>query len=158
MTLHHAVCVVGYAANIADGVSADLTLGAIFLAEVSNAPMHFSVILRQLGLRYTKLYEAVEIVFMMVYSIGRIGIGSSRIWNMVTCDKYNIIMKACALVLLGQSFMFSTKMIQILKKRYQAIMDRRQKNVTMDWLIPLNKAQLEKLGINSITKDDQSGL
>ena len=158
MTLHHAVCIVGYAANIADGVSADLTLGAIFLAEVSNAPMHFSVILRQLGLRYTKLYEVVEIAFMIVYSVGRIGIGSVRIWNMVTCDKYNLILKICGLLLLGQSFMFSTKMIQILKKRYQAIMERRKKNVKMHWLVPLSKAELEKLGITSTTKDDKSGL
>lgn len=35
-------------------------LGGLMSAEVSNFPMHMRVILRQIGLRHTRLYEACE--------------------------------------------------------------------------------------------------
>ena len=46
----------------------------LFYAEVSNGTMHSRVILKNIGLRYTKLYEVLEILYMSTYVIAR-GVG-----------------------------------------------------------------------------------
>ena len=43
----------------------------LFFAEVSNFPMHARVILRNFNLRYTKVYEVFEIIYMISYTIAR---------------------------------------------------------------------------------------
>ena len=149
MTLHHAICVIGYAVNISQGLSANLTLGTVFFGEVSNAPMHVSVILKQLGLRHTKMYEFTEILFMLLYVVCRVIGGAFRIRMLLSCPSYHFIMKFGAVGLLVQTLHFSTKMVQILRKRYADIMNRYDNKVSMAWWTPLTAAQLEKLCISS---------
>ena len=64
MTIHHLICMGGLSGGLITGYSADILIGAIFLTEISNPAMHIRVILRLLGLRYTKAYETSEITYM----------------------------------------------------------------------------------------------
>ena len=43
----------------------------LFLAEVSNFPMHSRIILRELGLRYTLIYELTESIYLIMYLLAR---------------------------------------------------------------------------------------
>jgi TLC domain len=69
MLIHHNICISGLTAGLITGYSADNLISALFLAEISNPAMHIRVILRLLGLRYTKAYETSEVTYMSKYSI-----------------------------------------------------------------------------------------
>ena len=48
-----------------------IIIGGLFLSEVSNFPMHFRIILRSFGLRYTLIYELIEIIYLFLYLVAR---------------------------------------------------------------------------------------
>ena len=68
LVYHHSLAICGHAVATFAKLGAPSSIcmpyinnkGGLMCAEVSNFPMHMRVILRQLGLRYTKLYEACE--------------------------------------------------------------------------------------------------
>jgi hypothetical protein len=64
MTIHHLICIGGLSGGLFTGYSADILIGTLFLTEISNPAMHVRVILRLIGLRYTKAYETAEITYM----------------------------------------------------------------------------------------------
>ena len=43
----------------------------LFFAEISNFPMHFRIILRTYNLKYTRLYETLEIAYLILYIVAR---------------------------------------------------------------------------------------
>ena len=57
LVLHHSLCVLGYSSALIQGYGAIDSIGGLFVAEVSNFPMHLRVIFRNFGLRYTRVYE-----------------------------------------------------------------------------------------------------
>lgn len=75
MIMHHGITIIGMSIALAQGVSANLVVGGMFIAEASNPPMHLRVILKHLGLRYSKAYEFFEISFILLYTFGRIFMG-----------------------------------------------------------------------------------
>lgn len=76
MIIHHTVTATGMSSALVQGVSANLVVGGMFIAEVSNPAMHARVMLRHLGMRYTRAYEFMEISFILLYTFGRILMGS----------------------------------------------------------------------------------
>lgn len=64
MLLHHFICVSAFSTCIFTGLSANDVVGTLFVTEVSNPAMHLRTILRHMGMRYTKLYEASEFTYM----------------------------------------------------------------------------------------------
>jgi hypothetical protein len=51
-----------------EGYGAIDSLGGLFVAEVSNFPMHLRVILRNFGRRYTKSYEYSENAYLSIFA------------------------------------------------------------------------------------------
>lgn len=68
---HHAFAISGYLSGIIGTYGAADGIYGIYYAEVSNLPMHLRVILKNFGLRYTKMYELMEVIYMVTYSISR---------------------------------------------------------------------------------------
>ena len=77
LILHHTLCLLGIVAcEVTNNATTALSkfnhpdiililpLVGLFLAEVSNFPMHFRVVLRTLKMRYTKLYELAECAYI----------------------------------------------------------------------------------------------
>jgi hypothetical protein len=64
MTIHHSICISGFSTGLYSGKSADILVGALFLTEISNPPMHVRVVLKHMGLRYSKAYETAELVYI----------------------------------------------------------------------------------------------
>jgi len=83
-----------------------MVVGGMFIAEVSNPPMHVRIMLKHLGLRYSKAYESMEITFILLYSFGRIFLGSYQVWSVQQCEAMGIIPKFASLALMAQSVFF----------------------------------------------------
>ncbi|TNV77300.1 hypothetical protein FGO68_gene3054 [Halteria grandinella] len=58
MFIHHFICLSGVNFGLFTRYAGNVLLSSTFVAEVSNPPMHFRVILKHLGLRYTLAYSA----------------------------------------------------------------------------------------------------
>lgn len=159
MTIHHFACVLGMGMCIAENQSAYLFVCALFIGEVSNPPMHITKILRRLGLRYTKLYELNEIIFMMLYCTFRIILGTKKVYDILICHDVNLVLKMCGVVLMVQSYHFTIQMISILKNRFKEISKRYQHKITMNWVYPpLSTKDLNILGIDLKSKSEKLSL
>jgi hypothetical protein len=64
MFIHHTICITGMSFGLFTGHSADILVSATFVSEISNPAMHVRVVLKILGLRYTKAYETSELTYM----------------------------------------------------------------------------------------------
>jgi hypothetical protein len=69
MLIHHNVVSIGMAMGLVTGYSADILVGALFLTEISNPAMHVRMVLKHLGLRYSKSYELAELTYICKYFI-----------------------------------------------------------------------------------------
>ena len=96
MFLHHLLCIVGMAAVLITDVGAGFAGIALFVTEVSNPPMHFRVILRMSGLRYSKAYEAAEYTYFVLFFVGRMLIGHPIVFRILSCGPMNILAKIFA--------------------------------------------------------------
>lgn len=106
MTFHHWLCIIGMSLPLTYGVSANYIVQGMYIAEVSNPYMHSRLILKQYGLRYTKAYEALEISFMLLYIWGRFIMGSSVVWNTVSCSQNHVVVRLASACLMVQSLIF----------------------------------------------------
>ena len=154
MTIHHLICMGGLSGGLVTGYSADILIGAIFLTEISNPAMHIRVILRLLGLRYTKAYETSEITYMgkyllgnslVLYMFGRVFLGLPVLYRTWMCPSNHIIVKLMGTGLIAQSLKFIYQMVFILKARANEYAERKAKNIRMRWLDPLTKEELAKI-------------
>ena len=82
LLLHHSTAILGYANVLVLKLGATLSLcnyyiyiynikDGLLCAEISNLPMHLRVILRNLNLRYTLLYETCEYMYFGSYLVFR---------------------------------------------------------------------------------------
>lgn len=156
MSFHHWACVIGMSLPLTYGMSGNYVVQGMFVGEGSNTFMHARIILRHYGLRYTRAYETMEILFMLIYIFGRIIMGTYTTWSTACCQHNLTIVKMMALGLLVQSAIFIQQMIGILKKRFKEISDRKKLHIRNKWFEPLCPEELKKLGINE--KSDKQKL
>ena len=64
MLIHHCICITGLGFGLFTGNAADILVGCTFITEISNPAMHIRVVLKHMGLRYTKAYETSELTYM----------------------------------------------------------------------------------------------
>lgn len=57
MLLHHIVCITALALCLMGFKGSFYLIVGLSVAEISNFPMHLRTILRNIGLKYTKLYQ-----------------------------------------------------------------------------------------------------
>ena len=100
MTMHHWACIIGMSLPLTYGMSANYIVMGMFVAEGSNAFMHIRAILRHFGLRFTKLYEFIEISFMTIYIFCRIFLGARLVWRTCLCEHNHIVSKIAAVGLI----------------------------------------------------------
>ena len=100
MTVHHLICVAGMTFVLMCQYTANYVVIATFVAEISNPPMHLCKILRNYGLRYSKMYELMEISFLLLYVFVRTFSGIWVCWLVCSCEANHVFLKICALVLM----------------------------------------------------------
>lgn len=64
MFIHHFICMFGMAYCVLTDISANSLIAALFVSEISNPAMHIRVVLKHLNKRYTKAYEAAELMYI----------------------------------------------------------------------------------------------
>ena len=64
MAIHHWICILGMGGVVVTNIDSYYLVAAMFLSEVSNPPMHFRMILKHLGLRYSLAYEVSELSYI----------------------------------------------------------------------------------------------
>ena len=148
MSFHHWTCIIGMSLPLTSGMGANYIVQGMFVAEASNPFMHIRIILRHYGLRYTRAYETMEILFMIIYIFGRVIMGTYTAWSTANCHHNFMLCKIAAFGLLLQTVHFSQQMLGILRKRFKEISDRKRYHIKIRWLEPLNSVELEKLGIS----------
>lgn len=85
MFVHHFMCILGMLICLYENISANYLVAGLFISEISNPIMHARMVLKHLGLRYTKAYEVSEFSYIMLYTFGRIFIGTSVMIKTLTC-------------------------------------------------------------------------
>lgn len=106
MSFHHWSCIIGMTLPLTAGVSANYVVHGMFVAEASNPFMHVRIILRHYGLRYTRAYETMEILFMIIYIFGRVVMGTYTAWSTACCQHNFLVVKLAAIGLLVQTVHF----------------------------------------------------
>ena len=69
MFIHHNMCVMGMSIALAQGISTNYIVLGLFVAEISNPAMHVRMVVKHLGMRYTKLYEVSELTYICKFNI-----------------------------------------------------------------------------------------
>ena len=97
MTIHHMFCVVGIIVTlILDSGASNIIMGLV-VAEISNPAMHSRIMLKFLGLRYTRAYEVAEFTYFITFFIGRFPLGIPIVYKSVTCNKLNYLARFISL-------------------------------------------------------------
>jgi hypothetical protein len=132
LLIHHALAVFGYLAAIHYDNSTIVMCG-MFYGETSNAFMHFRVILREFGKRYTKLHEILDVLYMVTYLIARGYFMTKVNYDTILLSGVPILLKIACVGLWFQSVLFAKEMIFILQKKYKQSQERKKKSVHYFW-------------------------
>jgi len=133
LVLHHSLCVFGVIVCEYMNNSTTALIG-LALAEMSNFPMHFRSILRTLKMRYTKIYELSETLYMVTYILAR-GIAMTYVVaTSITMSEINIVIRLTCLGLWGQSLYFIYEMQSILGRKVKQYKERCKKGISYNWL------------------------
>lgn len=132
LVLHHTLCLLGIGACELSNNATTALLG-LFLAEVSNFPMHFRVVLRTLKMRYTKLYELAECAYIVLYIIARGIFITLLVLTATPVSSTPILIRFTCVGLWVQSLYFIYEMSGILKRKVKHYKERCQKGISLNW-------------------------
>jgi len=133
MVLHHVSVMLGYYSGISFNHSASEMLRGLLVADVSNPIMHTRLIVRNFGLKHTKLYLYMDVVYMIIYVVARSAFGAMATYWTVFCKGNLFIVKISAFIVWGQSVLFMKRMLQNLFHRYLDYCERKAKGVDYFW-------------------------
>jgi hypothetical protein len=116
--VHHLAGIMCYFPILYTGYGGCITLCSFLWTEIGNPSMHARIILKQWGLRHTKLYEVLEVFYITTYMFCRGIMWSPIVWASVFSTNIPKITAYAGVFLLFQSYHFMTKMVKILTVRY----------------------------------------
>ena len=99
--------------------------------------MHGRILLRALGLRYTRAYECAEYTYFMLYFYGRVIIGHPCVYSTVTCEMVPFFAKLVSVGILLQSYKFLYNMYFIFNSRIKETAERKRKGIKIRWFEPI---------------------
>lgn len=132
LVIHHATTLLGMiCCEVANNATTGL-LG-LFMAEVSNFPMHFRAIIRTLKMRYTMLYEVAEGAYIFLYLIAR-GIGCTYlVITAIPVSETPLLIRITCTGLWLQSVYFIYEMAGIIRRKFKQYKERCQKDISYNW-------------------------
>ena len=104
MTIHHLLCISGMVVTLYLGKGANFIVYGLFVAEVSNPSMHMRIMLKHIGLRYSRSYEVAEFIYFIMFFFGRMVVGQPTVYLTVTCSEMNWLGRLVCLGVLAQSY------------------------------------------------------
>ena len=115
----------------------------LFVAEVSNPPMHMRIMLKHIGLRYSRSYEVAELCYFTFFFIGRMVIGQPAVYVTMVCEHLNLLAKIVCLGVLAQSFQFLYRIYFIVVRRFAEIKERNEKKLKFYWFTAIPQKDLD---------------
>lgn len=97
MFIHHSFCINGMYITLVGGISASYPIHGLFVTEISNPIMHVRMVIKHLGMRYTKAYEFAEISYILLFIYGRIILGTSVVIKTTLCSENNYLVRLSAI-------------------------------------------------------------
>ena len=133
LVIHHILAISGFFFPFVAGRGVFAGIVGLFVAEASNFPMHFRVILKHLGLKHTKAYEFFDNLYLSIYIFAR-GLCSPIFCFMSFFSKDTpIFIKFVFVAMTLQSLHFIRIMISIIKKKTREKKERESKGVEFFW-------------------------
>lgn len=152
MVVHHLFCMLGYTASVGYNNSANEILRALVITEVTCPIMHIRMILKNYKLKHTKLHKLLDYIYMVMYLIARMGIGSHNIIFTVFCRNNLLLVKIAGGFIFLQSLLFSKRMVKILKHKKAESKERKQKGIELFWFSHNKKVEECEYYKNSLKK------
>ena len=132
LVIHHSLAIFGYLVSEYYNTST-LSMYGIFYGEISNSFMHGRAMLRLAGKRYTRLYELMEITYMMTYIFAR-GICITKAnYDTLLVSAIPFFLRFACFSMWAQSLYFIKEMVLILRKKFLHFNERRRKSVKYYW-------------------------
>ena len=145
MNLHHLVCIFGFYGAILYNNSATEIMGALLLTEITNPSMHLREILKNYGLKKTKIYLVFDLIYMTKYILARLVFSIPQIIYALKCKEILLVVKLAAIFLWAQSLVFGYRMLGIFKYRYKEYLERKEKKIAIWWFE--NNKKLDEMEI-----------
>lgn len=133
MVLHHIAVSSGLYFGALFQNSATEMMRAMIAAECSNPAMHIRLILKNHKMKYTKAYLALELYYILSYTLARLIFGFKIVVFTVFCMDNLLLVKIAGTVVWLQSFVFMFRMAGILKTRYEERKARKGSGIQMFW-------------------------
>lgn len=133
MIYHHVSVMLAYYCSLAFNNSASEMMRALIVAEVTNPIMHLRVIIKNVGLKDTKIYIILDYVYMVMYVIARMIYGTQVIIFTVFCRNNVFFVKLGGAFVYLQSIIFSRRMFRIAMQRFREKLERKSKGVSLHW-------------------------
>ena len=158
MTVHHMMCIAGMLVTIYFGVGCNFVVAGLFIAEVSNPPMHMRIMLKHIGLRYSRAYEIAEFCYFGTFFLGRMVVGHPIVYSTISCDKMNLLGKIVCAGVMAQSYQFLYRMYFIVVRRIEEIDERNKKGIKIGFFTPIPQKELDNCQFYLNTKKHQEKL
>ena len=157
MTIHHLLCISGMVYTLLLETGANYIVTGLFMAEVSNPAMHMRIMLKHVGLRYTRAYEVAEFIYFGAFFAGRMIIGHPCVYKTMICSELNYFAKIVCLGVMAQSYQFLYRMYFIVVRRFAEIKERNNKKIAFHWFeaIPLKELDSCKFYLDSKTHSEK---
>lgn len=133
LMIHHGFVTFGLGTVALHGYGGHLYAVAIFVSEMSNVPMNIRIVLKTFKRRNTKLYEISEILYFLIYILGRTATSPWVIYQAIRKPNIHIITIMCSFVVGFQNFHVSGRMIKMLKEKVGQYNERKEKGVKLWW-------------------------
>ncbi|XP_062261951.1 TLC domain-containing protein 5 [Platichthys flesus] len=106
MLAHHAASILGILLALLLGVSACETCAVVLGSEVTNPLLQSRWFLRRLGLYDSLLGDAVDLLFILLFSTVRVGVGTWMFYCEFTSPRTLLVMKLGGVVMYGLAWVF----------------------------------------------------
>lgn len=134
LTIHH---ITGFAGLFLSGMMANgefYTMLGLFIAEITNPFMNIKYFLKFYNLRHTKLYELIDISYLISYIFFRGIIGTIGFTSMLFDKKSSLFIACLYGAIWLQSAGFILKMKNMLKYKQKQLTIRKKEKIEYFWL------------------------
>lgn len=119
MILHHIFSIIGMMVSLIGGFSATEVMAIIFGTEITNPLLQIRWFLRTLEKHKTWYYEINDALFVLLFVIMRLGIGSNLIYIYIYNPRAETLHKILAIAIYMVGFIFMFTIVPYVYNKYQ---------------------------------------
>lgn len=133
LLIHHLFVIIGYISAYRNEFGAKVGILGLVIGESSNAAMHIRSMLKLYDMKHTKIYAALDILYMATYLVMRGALCPVLIYGAFCCGGIPLIVTASTVMISFQSYYFMFAMYKIIKKLRREQLERNRAGVSLFW-------------------------